>query len=116
MQQRRSLLPGVADAPVPPTVVFQSRRVIVRARRRAAFRDVIDLLILVSVDALFLQWPRAHVPALDREQSLMLLAAANVAMVSVIWVARTLPRWKARRVSATWCPAERTRLLNWLER
>ena len=115
MEQRRTLLPGVAGHHVPPSVVFQSRAVIGRARRRAAFRDVFDLALLVFVDALFVQWPGAHVPAFDREQSLMLLAAVNLAMIGVIWLTRALPRWRARRVAATWCPAERTRLVNWLQ-
>jgi len=48
--------------------------------------------------------------------SLLMLAAMNLAMVGAIWLARAVPRWRARRVSATWCPAERTRLVNWLER
>ena len=113
---KRALLPGVADTPVPPNVVFQSRSVIVRARRRAALRDGLDLLLLASVDTLFVQWPGAHVPAMDRENSLMVLAAVNLAMVGAIWLARAVPRWRARRMSATWCPAERTRLVNWLER
>jgi len=114
--EKRALLPGVADMPIPPTVVFQSRNVITRARRRAALRDGFDLLLLASVDALFVQWPGAHVPAMDRESSLLMLAAMNLAMVGAIWLARAVPRWRARRVSATWCPAERTRLVNWLER
>ena len=113
---KRVLLPGVADDRIPPAVVFQSRTIIARARRRAAFRDVFDLLLLVSVDTLFVQWPGAHVPAMDRETSLLLLAAVNLAMIGAIWLARALPRWKARRVATTWCPAERTRLVNWLER
>jgi hypothetical protein len=116
MEKRCNLLPGVAEVRTPPSVVFQSRTVIVRARRRAAFRDVVDLLLLASVDALFVQWPRAHVPVLDRAESLLLLAAVNLAMVAMIWFARALPRWTARRVAATWSPVERTRLFNWLER
>jgi len=114
--QKRTLLPGVAGDYMPPSVVFQSRTVIGRARRRAAFRDVFDLGLLAFVDALFVQWPGAHVPAFDRQQSLMLLAAVNLAMLGVIWLTRVLPRWKARRVAATWCPAERTRLVNSLQR
>lgn len=113
--EKRPLLPGVAGDRVPPAVVFQSRTVITRARRRAAFRDVFDLFLLGFVDALFVQWPGAHVPGLGREQSLMLLAAVNMAMIGVIWLTRTFPRWRARRVASTWCVAERTRLVNWLE-
>jgi len=116
METRRVLLPGVAGNPIPPPVVFHSRSVITRARRRAAWRDGFDLVLLAFVDALFVQWPNAHVPALDRGQSLLLLAAVNLAMLGTIWITRALPRWKARRVAATWCSTERTRLFNWLER
>jgi hypothetical protein len=112
---RHSLLPGVADDAVPPRVVFRSRTIIARARRRAALRDVVDLLLLASVDGLFLRWPQAHVPALDRDNSLLLLAAMNLAMLATVWLARSLPRWSARRVAATWSSVERSRLLNWLE-
>jgi hypothetical protein len=113
---RRELLPGVAEGPIPPSVVFHSRQIIKRARRRAAFRDAFDLVLLGSVDALFLEWPGAHVPTLGRDESLFLLAGVNFAMLGAIWLARAVPRWRARRVATTWCPAERTRLLNWLER
>src|SRR5262249_19017285 len=116
MDKRRSLLPGVADGPVPPTVVFHSRKVIKRARRRAAFRDFADLVLLGLVDALFVQWPNAHVPAFNRDESLLFLLALNLGLLGTMWVTRTLPRWKARRVAATWCPAERDRLFSWLQR
>lgn len=109
---QRSLLPGVNDARTPPAVVFQSRTVIAKARRRAAVRDVLDLLLLVCVDGLFLRWPLAHVPGLDRAESLLLLAAINSMLIAYIWVARALPRWTARRVAATWCVAEQSRMFN----
>ena len=113
---RRSLLPGVADVRTPPAVVFQSRSVIVRARRRAALRDVLDLLLLGCVDGLFLRWPRAHVPGLDRVDSLLVLASVNTMLFLTMWLTRTVPRWRARRVASTWCIAERSRMFNWLER
>ncbi len=109
---RRGLLPGVLDVPTPPAVVFESRKVIARARRRAAFRDVFDLLLLACVDGLFLRWPRAHVPALDRADSLLLLMALNAALVAYIWLTRWIPRWSAQRVASTWGAAERARILN----
>ena len=108
----RRTLPGVLDSPVPPPVVIDSRKVIRRARRRAAFRDVVDLLILGFVDALFVQWPDARVPALGREASLLVLAIVNLAMFATMWLTRVVPRWKARRVATTWCAAERRRLLS----
>jgi hypothetical protein len=111
-----SLLPGVSDVRTPPAVVFQSRTVIAKARRRAAARDVLDLLLLACVDGLFLRWPLAHVPGLDRADSLMLLLAINVMLIGYIWVARSLPRWTARRVASTWCVAEQSRMFNALQR
>ena len=109
---RRSLLPGVLDVRTPPAVVFQSRKVIAGARRRAAIRDVLDLLLLAGVDGLFLRWPRAHVPALDRADSLLLLAAVNAMLLAYLWLARAVPRWNARRVASTWCIAERSRMFS----
>lgn len=116
MLARRSLLPGVSDARTPPAIVFQSRTVIARARRRAAIRDVLDLLLLVCVDGLFLRWPHAHVPGLDRADSLLLLAAVNAMLIGYIWLARAMPRWSARRVAATWCVAEQSRVFSWMQR
>jgi hypothetical protein len=109
---RRSLLPGVLDVRTPPAVVCQSRRVIAGARRRAAIRDVLDLLLLASVDGLFLRWPHAHVPGLDRLDSLMLLGAVNAMLVGYIWLARAMPRWSARRIASTWCVTERSRMFS----
>ena len=108
---RQQLLPGVAETAAPPNVVFRSQPVIRRARRRAMLRDTVDLFLLAGVDGLFLHWPRAHVPAFDRGDSMLLLAAVNAAMIAAIWLARALPRWTARRVASTWCPAERSRLV-----
>ena len=107
---RHSLLPGVRDAGTPPAVVIDSRAVIARARRRASVRDFLDLVLLLCVDGLFLGWPRAHVPMLGREDSLLALLALNGAMIAFLWLARAIPRWRARRVAATWCAAERTRV------
>jgi len=106
---RRTLLPGVSDAGVPPPVVIDSRAVVARARRRAIVRDVIDLLLLVCVDGLFLRWNHAHVPFLDRHDSLLVLLALNAMLVGYVWLVRALPRWTARKVASTWCLAERTR-------
>ena len=107
---RRSLLPGVRDAGTPPAVVIDSRVVVARARRRAAFRDVLDLVLLLCVDGLFLGWPRAHVPMLGRNDSLLLLLVLNATTIAFLWLARAIPRWRARRVAATWCAAERSRM------
>ena len=106
----------VLDVHTPPAVVFQSRRVVARARRRAAFRDTFDLLLLAGVDGLFLRWPRAHVPAFDRADSLLVLVMLNALLVAYMWLARSIPRWNARRVASTWCVAERSRLMSRVQR
>ena len=113
---RRSLLPGVSDSEPKPDVVFRSGNVVVSARRRAAIRDAFDLLLLAGVDGLFLRWPRAHVPAFDRADSLLVLMMLNALLVAYMWLARSMPRWNARRVASTWCVAERSRLMSRLQR
>jgi hypothetical protein len=104
------LLPGVSAEVPPPVIIFESHPVIRRARRRALARDVFDLLLLVAVDVLFIRWPQAQIPLLNRFQSLQLLVAVNVLLLGYLWVSRVFPRWRARRVSATWDTTERERL------
>ena len=106
---RCTLLPGVSDAGAPPPVIIDSRAVVARARRRAIVRDFIDLLLLVGVDGLFLRWPLAHVPFLDRHDSLLVLLGLNAMLAGYVWLARALPRWTARRVATTWSLPERAR-------
>lgn len=106
---RSQLLPGVSDAGLQPHVVYRSARVIQSARRRAALRDCADLLLLLVVDALFVRWPRTHVPLLDRHDSLAVLLSLNVLLFGYVWLSRRVPQWRARHVSSTWCGAERAR-------
>jgi len=108
---RRDLLPGVTPDGTDPNIVFQSRPVIATARRRAALRDFVDLLLLAGVDALFIRWSHAHIPMLDRAETMLVLAIVNVALIGYVWSVRTLPRWRARRLAATWSPAERSRFV-----
>ena len=107
---RPHLLPGVSIAGEPPQVVFESRRVVRRARLRAALRDAADLLLLVGVDAFFVRWPRAHVPLLDRHDTVSVLLVVNALLIAYLWLSRRVPQWYARRVSSTWCVAERNRI------
>ena len=79
------------------------------ARRRAAIRDAFDLFLLGGVDALFIRWPHAHLPMLDRDHTALIVAAVNALVVTYMWSARAFPRWRARRVAATWSLAERRR-------
>lgn len=108
---RPDLLPGVSQAASPPDVLLESRRIVNSARRRAAFRDTFDLLLLAAVDALFLRWPHAHLPVLDREHTALVVAVANALVLTYMWSARAFPRWRARRVSMTWSPSERRRFV-----
>ena len=109
--RRPVLLPGVADAECPPIVVSDTRTAITQARRRAALHDALHLVLIASVDALFLHFPSTHIPMLDRHDSLLLLGAVNGAMVAWLWLARVLPRLFARRIASSWSVAERSRTL-----
>ena len=110
IEHRDSLLPGVSTEVPPPVVVFASKNVIRRARRRALARDAFDLLLLFSVDALFVQWPYARVPLLNRHGSLELLVGVNLVLILYLWAVRVTPRWRARRLSGTWSEEEQSRL------
>ena len=109
MANNRPLLPGVSAVANPPAVIVQSRKVIQRARIRAIMRDIFDVLLLVGVDWFFIRWPRAHVPLLDRHESVLILLGVNVALLSYVCLARAVPRWRARRVASTWSFSERAR-------
>jgi hypothetical protein len=109
---RTELLPGVTATECPPAVVFDSRGAIRKARRRAIARDVLDVVLLLGVDYLFLKWPETHVPLMGRENSLLFLAAANAIFIGYVWLSRAVPKWSARRVAATWCLAERARFFS----
>lgn len=106
---RPDLLPGVSPVGVPPRVVAGSASVVRRARVRAAIRDCADLVLLLVVDAFFIRWPMAHVPLLNRHDSVAVLIVVNVLVVAYLWLSRWIPQWRARRVSSTWCGIERTR-------
>ena len=90
-------------------VVFDSRRVILRARRMAVACDVAQVALLAGVDWLFQNWPSTHIPGLARIDSLMLLGIVNAAIVVHIWASRAIPLWRAHRISATWSVNERRR-------
>ncbi len=106
---RRDLLPGVSAESCPPVPVFDSRREIVRARRRAAFCDTAQLILLAGVDWMFVRWPYAHVPALSRDDSVLVLATLHALVLTQMIITRTFPRWSARRIATTWCLRERAR-------
>ena len=110
---RKDLLPGVITAECPPAVVCNSRAAIRRARYRAIARDVAQVLLLVGVDYLFIEWPSTHFPMLGRRHSVEIVTAVNAASIAWLWLSRAVPRWTARRIAATWSHAERRRFERW---
>ena len=109
--ERHEILPGVSPEIPRPIVVCESMHAVRRARRQALLRDVLDIALLIAVDVFFVHWPHARVPLLDRGASLELLVAVNALLLGYLWISRALPRWRARRVAATWTVAEQTRLM-----
>ncbi|HJW95932.1 MAG TPA: hypothetical protein VJ901_20155 [Thermoanaerobaculia bacterium] len=107
---RSELLPGISHRGCPPVVHCDPRPAIRRARRRALFRDISQLLLVAGVDALLIRWPAAHVPLMSRFDSIALVVAMNVLMLGYVWLTRAFPKWSARRIATTWCPAERGHL------
>ena len=104
------LLPGVSPLEAEPKVVFQSGKLIRRARLRASIRDAADLFLLLLIDALFIGWPHAHVPLLGRSDSVIVLLVANAVIIAAVWLMRRVPQWRARRLASTWSASERQRL------
>jgi len=104
------LLPGVTERDCAPRVVCDPRPAIRRARRRALLADVVQLALVAVVDVMMIRWPIAHVPFLTRHDSIELMIAVNVAMIAFVWLTRSFPKWSARRIAATWCAAEQSRL------
>ncbi len=103
------MIPGVEPprrAPVSGGVVA---RELALARQRAAIEDLLDCAVLIVVDLLFILWPEAKVPFLDRDATLVLLLFANVLTVAGYVWSRMLPLWRARRIAMTWSAAERAR-------
>ena|ERR1700720_3039901 len=106
---RQKLLPGIESTECPPSVVCDSRVSIRRARFRAMARDVLQIVLLLSVNYLFIRWPSTHLPFTDRHTSVLLVGAANGLSLGWLWLSRAMPRWSARRIAATWSASERRR-------
>ena len=104
------LLPGASGPKTtPPRSNYKPHEQLRQARRAASIHDTIDTVIFVAVDAMFLLWPRAHIPFFSRRASLLILLVANILLIS-FWVrTRLVPRWRAKRIAATWTDEERTR-------
>lgn len=106
----RPLLPGVKQQSVPPTPVARNLASVVhQARYKRLVRDVVDVLLLLLVDVLFLSWPDSHIPFLSRQVSGNLLVLAHLALMTHWLITRALPRYRARQIAATWSPRERMR-------
>jgi hypothetical protein len=105
----KDLLPGVIADSCPPAVVVDSRRAIIRARRRANARDTAHVLLLGGINYLFVNWPASHVPLLSRADSTLVVAAVNAAIITHILISRVIPRIRAKRIATTWCLSERAR-------
>jgi hypothetical protein len=99
---KNELLPGVSTRACPPRVVCDAHAAIRRAKRRIWLRDGVQLVLLLAVDWLFVYWSDSRVPFADRETSLAFLRGANVVIIGHLWLARALPKWNAKRISATW--------------
>lgn len=110
MPKNHQLLPGVRQTAVPPANTIPNLGSIVeQARSQHLVRDVVDVLLLLLVDTLFLAWPTSHIPFLSRQDSGLVLVAAHVGLLAHFVLTRTLPRYRARRIAATWSNTERSK-------
>jgi hypothetical protein len=107
----RPLLPGVTADSCPPAVVCDAHAALRKARRRAWLRDALQIALLIAVDWLFAHWPESRLPFADRGLSLTMLRGMNAGIAAHLWLSRALPRWRARRVAATWSRSEREKFL-----
>jgi hypothetical protein len=104
---KNELLPGVSTTSCPPRVACDAHAAIRRARRRVWIRDGVQLALLLGVDWLFVHWPDSRMPFAERTTSLAFLRGANLMIFGHVWLTRALPKWTAKRISATWCRSER---------
>ena len=103
-------LPGVdPDADFRPARKIDAKREIDGARRAANHTDLVDLLCLFAVDAVFFAWQAAHIPGLDRRQSMYVLLVLHLVVAIHVIIRRKLPEWRARRIAATWEKQEQAR-------
>ncbi|HVR41902.1 MAG TPA: hypothetical protein VMS56_00540 [Thermoanaerobaculia bacterium] len=104
------LLPGVEGPRRRPAVEAADLRFDIESmRRRHAVEDLLDCALIVVIDLVFLLWAEARLPLLDRDGTLVILLAANALIVAGYVKTRLIPRWRARRIAATWSVEERSR-------
>lgn len=108
--RNRDLLPGVKQQGVPPTPAARDlASVIQKARFKRLVRDVVDVLLLLLVDVLFLAWPGSHVPFLSRQVSGNLLILAHLAVMAHWIITRSAPGLRAKRIAETWSSDEKAK-------
>jgi hypothetical protein len=106
----RELLPGVQPrGGARPSPTYDGRKAVVKARRSANLRDVIDSAILIGIDAMFFFWRDAHIPGLSRHDSLWVLFFAHIGIAIWVMAVRVVPAWRARKIASTWEVQERER-------
>jgi hypothetical protein len=78
------------------------------ARRRADLRDLADVVVFLAVDVLYVAWPSTQLPFLTRDDTSLVLAAVHIVFAAWLTASRVVPRWRARRIAATWSERERS--------
>ncbi|MGH9457947.1 MAG: hypothetical protein ACRD2J_09950 [Thermoanaerobaculia bacterium] len=110
MHRQNDLLPGVEGPPSRRnTTAGELERSLLTSRRRAAVDDLVDSSMLILINLMFLLWPSAEVPLLDRDGTLALLLLVDAAAIAGWFRTRVLPVLRARRIAGTWSEAERAR-------
>ena len=88
---------------------YDGRAEVARARRLANIRDIIDTILLLAVDWLFITWESVHIPLLTRWQSLIVLLVVHALFGVYVLATRIIPAIRARRIASTWERQERER-------
>lgn len=104
------MLPGTEADFRPTRSEFDAARAISSARLRQDARDLVDLLLLIGVNLMFLVWESAQIPLLGRDATMALLLLTNAFFVGSWFVSRVVPLVRARRISSSWSSEERARV------
>jgi hypothetical protein len=48
---------------------------------------------------------------LGREETMLVLLGVNALLIAYMWSSRAIPRWRAKRLAATWSVSERNRFV-----
>lgn len=108
---REQLLPGVHRAEQSTNGrATDFRETISRARGDANRRDLVDVLLLLLVDLLFVSWEQATVPFVSRDVTVSLLLLLHAFVAASVFSTRIMPSLTARRLAHTWRTMERQRV------